>query len=172
MSQAHILVVDDDPTVRTIIESFLAGQGYRVTACDGGDAMWAALAADPVDLVILDVEMPGEDGYSLAHRLRQNSAVGIILLTSHTDPEHKIYGLEIGADDFLSKPCDRRELLARVKSLLRRAAAAAGTVPQRPAPQRPAVCPVCGSRLRWSLESDAGAIGSCKACGWSKFYAG
>jgi DNA-binding response OmpR family regulator len=168
MSIPRILVVDDDATVRSILGSFLSAQGYRVTPCAGGEAMWAALSAGPADLVVLDVEMPGEDGYSLARRLRQVSGVGIILLTSHTEIEHKLHGLEIGADEFLSKPADRRELLARIKSLLRRVAA--------PAPRGPAVrpdnCPSCGSRLRWSLESEAGAIGSCPACSWSKFYEG
>lgn len=159
--------MDDDITVRSIIGAFLSEQGYRVTPCSGGEEMWAALAADPADLVVLDVEMPGEDGYSLAHRLRQSSGLGIILLTSHTDVEHKLYGLEIGADDFLSKPCDRRELLARIKVLLRRTASAA--VPRKRV-SRPDSCPTCGSRLRWSLQSDQGSIGSCGACGWSRFY--
>lgn len=127
--------------------------------------MWAALAAGPADLVILDVEMPGEDGYTLLHRLRERSGVGVILLTGHTALEHKLHGLELGADEFLSKPADRRELLARIKSLLRRTAGTA-----KSPPSRPASCPSCGSRVRYSLQSDAGAIGSCPACGWNKFY--
>jgi DNA-binding response OmpR family regulator len=166
MKNAHILVVDDDPTTRSILDALLRAQGYRVTSCADGEEMWAALAAGPADLVILDVEMPGEDGYTLVHRLREHSALGIILLTSHTALEHKLHGLELGADEFLSKPADRRELLARIKSLLRRAPPT-----RKPPPARPASCPSCGSRVRYSLESDAGAIGSCPACGWSKFYA-
>lgn len=169
MNAAHILVVDDDATVRSILASFLSAQGYRVTPCADGQEMWNTLATGPVDLVVLDVEMPEEDGYSLAHRLRQVSAVGIILLTSHTGIEHKLHGLEIGADEFLSKPADRRELLARIKSLLRRLAAPA---PRAVSSARPANCPSCGSRLRWSLQSEAGAIGSCPACSWSRFYEG
>ncbi|WP_096701226.1 response regulator transcription factor [Magnetospirillum sp. 15-1] len=166
MRSVHILVVDDDPTVRAILDSLLTAQGYHVTSCGGGEEMWAALAAGPADLVVLDVEMPGEDGYTLVQRLRQRSALGIILLTSHTAMEHKLYGLEIGADEFLSKPCDRRELLARIKALLRRAPPAPAGKP----PVRPTSCPSCGSRLRYSLQSEAGSIGSCPACSWSKFY--
>ena len=166
MSSAHILIVDDDPTVRSILEALLLAQGYLVTPCGGGDEMWAALAAGPADLVILDVEMPGEDGYTLVHRLRERSALGIIMLTSHTAMEHKVHGLEVGADEFLSKPCDRRELLARIKSLLRRAPAAK----PKPKPSRPTSCPLCGSRVRYSLQSEAGSIGSCPACSWSKFF--
>ncbi|ARJ64279.1 hypothetical protein WV31_00480 [Magnetospirillum sp. ME-1] len=165
MKTAHILVVDDDSTTRSILEALLRTQGYRVTPCAGGEDMWAILAAGPADLVILDVEMPGEDGYTLLHRLRERSGVGVILLTSHSGLEHKLHGLELGADEFLSKPADRRELLARIKSLLRRAQPAA-----KPPPPRPKSCPSCGSRVRYSLQSDAGAIGSCPACGWSKFY--
>lgn len=165
MKNAHILVVDDDSTTRSILDALLRAQGYRVTSCADGEEMWAALASGPADLVILDVEMPGEDGYTLVHRLRERSGVGIILLTSHTALEHKLHGLELGADEFLSKPADRRELLARIKSLLRRAPPST-----KPPPSRPASCPICGSRVRYSLESDAGAIGSCPACGWSKFY--
>lgn len=165
MKPVHILVVDDDATTRSILDALLRTQGYRVTSCAGGGEMWAALAAEPVDLLILDVEMPGEDGYSLLHRLRERSALGVILLTSHNALEHKLHGLELGADEFLSKPADSRELLARIKSLLRRARTG-GKSP----PKRPSSCPTCGSRVRYSLHSQAGAIGSCPACGWSKFY--
>ncbi|BAE52205.1 response regulator transcription factor [Paramagnetospirillum magneticum] len=168
MTPAHILVVDDDATVRSILSGILTAQGYRVTPCGGGEEMWAALAAGPADLVLLDVEMPGEDGYTLVQRLRERFALGIILLTGHTALEHKLHGLEIGADEFLSKPCDRRELLARIKSLLRRVP----SVPVRTPPKRPTSCPVCGSRVRYSLETEAGAVGSCRACSWSKFYEG
>ena len=134
----HILVVDDDITVRDILSRFLATQGYVTTACSGGQAMWAAIAARPADLVVLDVEMPDEDGYTLAYRLRAAGfGGGIIMLTSHTEVDHKVHGLEVGADDFLSKPCDRRELLARIKSLLRRA-----PPPCAPAP------PPAASRVR------------------------
>ncbi|KIM00630.1 DNA-binding response regulator [Paramagnetospirillum magnetotacticum MS-1] len=163
---AHILVVDDDATVRSILSGILTAHGFRVTSCSGGAEMWAALAAGPADLVLLDVEMPGEDGYSLVQQLRQHSALGIILLTGHTELEHKLHGLEIGADEFLSKPCERRELLARINSLLRRAPRAK----PKTAPARPTSCPLCGSRVRYSLESEAGAIGSCPACSWSRFY--
>jgi DNA-binding response OmpR family regulator len=166
MSTTHILVVDDDATVRSILSGILAANGYRVTPCNGGEEMWAALAAGPVDLVLLDVEMPGEDGYTLVQRLRERFTLGIILLTGHTAIEHKLHGLEIGADEFLSKPCDRRELLARIKSLLRRAPPAPARTPRK----RPTSCPLCGSRVRYSLESEAGSIGSCPACSWSKFF--
>jgi two-component system phosphate regulon response regulator OmpR len=116
-----ILVVDDDPQVREFLSEYLESHGYQVVTADGGPAMRAALAEAVPDLVLLDITMPGEDGLSLARHLREHFEVGIIMVTASGAVVDRIVGLEIGADDYLAKPFDPRELLARVKSVLRRA---------------------------------------------------
>lgn len=119
--QAHIVVVDDEPDIREMLEEYLETQGFRVTAADGGPALREAVAAGDVDLIVLDVTMPGEDGLSLARFLRENlPGIGIVMLTGASDVVDRIVGLEVGADDYVAKPVDLRELLARVKSVLRR----------------------------------------------------
>jgi DNA-binding response OmpR family regulator len=124
-SQAHIVVVDDEPEIRETLREYLELQGFRVTKADGGEALREVVAAGPVDLVILDISMPGEDGLSLARYLRATSEVGIIMLTAAGEVIDKIIGLEVGADDYLAKPVDLRELLAHIKAVLRRTQAAA-----------------------------------------------
>ncbi len=124
---AHIVVVDDEPDVRDMLREYLETQGFQVTAADGGVALRAIVADQDVDLVVLDIAMPGEDGLSLARFLRENHNVGIIMLTGAGDLVDRIIGLEVGADDYLAKPVDLRELRARVKAVLRRAAAGART---------------------------------------------
>ena len=169
----HLLLVDDDFHVREILSRFLSSQGYTVTPCASGVEMWAAMAARPPNLVLLDVELPGEDGYALASRLRSTvPAVGIIMLSGHAEMRHKVHGLESGADDFLSKPCHRGELLARIRSVLRRAGPAVTSAIPPEKETRPETCPNCGSRVRYSTPSEAGVLGGCQACGWHKFYAG
>lgn len=120
---ANLVVVDDEPDIRDMLQEYLETQGFRITAADGGEALRAVVAEQPVDLVILDITMPGEDGLSLARFLRENFDLGIIMLTGAGDVVDRIIGLEVGADDYLAKPVDLRELLARVKSVLRRTAA-------------------------------------------------
>ena len=122
---AHILVVDDDPDARSELEDYLTYNGYRVSTAEGGTAMRDVLENQGVDLVILDLMMPGEDGLTLTDYLRKRSDVGIIILTGKPDSVDQIVGLELGADDYLSKPCDLRQMLARVRSVLRRRQAAA-----------------------------------------------
>jgi two-component system phosphate regulon response regulator OmpR len=119
---AHLVVVDDEPDIREMLQEYLESQGFQVTAADGGVALRAIVADQDVDLVVLDITMPGEDGLSLARFLRENHEVGIIMLTGAGDLVDRIIGLEVGADDYLAKPVDLRELLARVKAVLRRAA--------------------------------------------------
>lgn len=116
----HILVVDDDPQVRQLIADYLGTQDYRVSAAADGGEMARLLAESAVDLIVLDLKLPGEDGLSLARKLRAGSEIPIIMLTGQSDPIDRIVGLELGADDYLTKPFNPRELLARVKSLLRR----------------------------------------------------
>lgn len=124
-AQAHVLVVDDEPELREMVEEYLSKQGFKVTTAGNGVAMRDIVAEQPVDLVLLDVRMPGEDGLSLARFLREHYSVGIIMLTAMGEVVDRIVGLEMGADDYISKPFDPRELLARVKSVLRRLSAPA-----------------------------------------------
>jgi two-component system OmpR family response regulator len=117
----HILVVDDDTEIRTLLRDYLQKQGFRVTAVADSKGLRAALDVAHPDLVILDVMLPGEDGLTLCRDLRAQSNLPIIMLTARGDETDRIVGLELGADDYLAKPFSPRELLARIKSVLRRA---------------------------------------------------
>ncbi|WP_194408583.1 response regulator [Asaia siamensis] len=116
----HLLVVDDDQDILTLLTSFLRKHQYRVSTAEDGEAMFALLEAQPVDLVILDIMLRNEDGFSLCQRLRTTSRLPVIMLSAMADHTDRVVGLEIGADDYLTKPFDQRELLARVKAVLRR----------------------------------------------------
>jgi DNA-binding response OmpR family regulator len=124
-ANAHIVVVDDEPDLRAMVQGYLLRHGFAVSQASGGAELRALMAERPVDLAILDVNMPGEDGVTLARELRRNGPLGIIMLTANGDPVDRVVGLEVGADDYVTKPFDPRELLARVRSVLRRAAAPA-----------------------------------------------
>jgi DNA-binding response OmpR family regulator len=117
----HILIVDDQREICDLVQEYLASEGYRVSTAHDGAGMRRVIAQEPVDLVILDLMLPGEDGLTLARSLREESSVGIIILTGRGETVDRIIGLEMGADDYLPKPFHLRELLARVKSVLRRA---------------------------------------------------
>src|SRR2546423_2340463 len=116
----HILVVDDQKEICDVVQEYLTGEGYRVWTANDGNGMRRALSQSHVDLVILDLMLPGEDGLTLARGLRDESGIGIIILTGRGETVDRIIGLEMGADDYLPKPFHLRELLARVKSVLRR----------------------------------------------------
>ncbi len=116
----HILVVDDDDALRNLLQRYLSQNGYRVTTVHDGRAMDAALAQTPVDLLILDLMLPGEDGLSLARRISLTRTLPILMLSARGEDVDRIVGLEMGADDYLAKPFNPRELLARVRALLRR----------------------------------------------------
>src|SRR3954464_6654736 len=116
----HILIVDDQQEICDVVQEYLTGEGYRVSTAHDGAGMRRILAQGPVDLVILDLMLPGEDGLTLARSLRSESGIGIIILTGRGETVDRIIGLEMGADDYLPKPFHLRELLARVKSVLRR----------------------------------------------------
>ena len=116
----HVLAVDDDVSVRNLISEYLAENGYRVTPVVNGREMEQVLLSDTVDIVLLDVKLPGEDGFSLARGIRRNSNVPIIMLTGQGHEVDRVLGLELGADDYLVKPFSPRELLARIKAVLRR----------------------------------------------------
>ena len=116
----HVLIVDDEPVTRAKLAGYLEAAGHRVTEAADGASMRAVLARDPAELVLLDINLPDEDGLDLTRRLRDGSDIGVILVTGRTDDVDRIVGLEIGADDYVTKPFNPRELLARVKSVLRR----------------------------------------------------
>jgi len=119
-TDSHVLIVDDDAVTRAKLAGYAEAAGHRVTEAEDGEKMRRVLASDPADLILLDINLPGEDGLDLTRELRSRSNVGIILVTGRTDEVDRIVGLEIGADDYITKPFNPRELLARVKSVLRR----------------------------------------------------
>ncbi len=121
----HILVVDDQKEICEVVQQYLSSEGYRVSVANDGGGMRRVMGQAEVDLVILDLMLPGEDGLTLARQLREDSTVGIIILTGRGETVDRIIGLEMGADDYLPKPFHLRELLARVKSVLRRASSRA-----------------------------------------------
>jgi two-component system phosphate regulon response regulator OmpR len=118
--KAHIVVVDDEADLREMLHEYLSAQGFSVSMADGGSALRSLIEERPADLVVLDVNMPGDDGLTLTRFLRERGGTGIILLTAVGETVDRIVGLEMGADDYLPKPFDPRELLARIKSVLRR----------------------------------------------------
>jgi two-component system OmpR family response regulator len=116
----RILMVDDDPGIRDVVSDFLGRHGYQVDTAADGREMEQALAANPIDLVVLDVMLPGEDGLALCRKLAGQEGPAIIMLSAMGEETDRIVGLELGADDYLAKPCSPRELLARVRAVLRR----------------------------------------------------
>jgi two-component system OmpR family response regulator len=121
MSEAsHILVVDDDREIRKLLGDYLEKNGYRATAVGDGKAMRKHLEQSHVDLIVLDLMLPGEDGLKLCSELRRTSQIPIIMLTALGDDVDRIVGLEVGADDYIAKPFNPRELLVRIKAVLRR----------------------------------------------------
>ncbi|MFO7529469.1 MAG: response regulator transcription factor [Marinobacter sp.] len=120
-SKASILVVDDDAAIRELLQEHLSRVGYEIRTAEDGDRMRVLLNERPADLIVLDVMLPGDDGFTLCRQIREHSQVPIIMLTASSDETDRVVGLEIGADDYLAKPFSARELQARVKALLRRA---------------------------------------------------
>ncbi len=121
----HLLVVDDDRRIRDLLSRFLAGEGYRITTADTAAMARAKLTGLSFDLLILDVMMPGETGFEFARAIRKSSAVPILMLTARDAAESRITGLELGADDYVSKPFEPRELSLRIANILKRAKPAA-----------------------------------------------
>ena len=122
-STAHVLVVDDDPSVRELIVDYLSDNDIKVTALSSGHQLADVMQRETFDLLVLDVRMPGQDGMQIAQKLRETSQLPIIMLTSRRDEADRVMGLELGADDYLTKPFSPRELLAHIRALLRRARA-------------------------------------------------
>ena len=134
MTAGKVLIVDDDRDVRDMLAEYLATHGYEVAQADGGAAMRTELERSVPDVVLLDVGLPGEDGLSLARYLRERYDLGIIMVTGAGEVVDRIVGLEMGADDYVAKPFDPRELRARLKSVMRRVQSrAAPAAPQGPA---------------------------------------
>ncbi|WP_043361271.1 response regulator [Belnapia sp. F-4-1] len=140
----HILIVDDDEDILTLLTQFLQNHGCRVSVARDGTEMFTILEERAVDVVVLDVMLPDESGFDLCRRLRTSSSVPVIMLTAVSDHMERVIGLEIGADDYITKPFNARELLARTKAVLRRGD---GSAVSRPKETRPML-----SFGRWRLD--------------------
>jgi DNA-binding response OmpR family regulator len=165
VSSVHLAVVDDDPDITLLLANYLQAQGFRVSQLHDGAALMVLMATDPPQLVLLDLGLPGEDGFAIARRLREHWRCGLVIVTGRGDAVDKVVGLEIGADDYVTKPFDLRELLARVKAVLRRILPTADEVRPAASPSAPApvaapavVLPPPRSRYRflgWELDTAA-----------------
>ncbi len=160
MSQAqHIVVVDDEQPAREMVGDYLRMHGFSVSLCDGGASLRKTIAQQVPDLIVLDLNMPVEDGLSIIRDLKQRMTVPVIMLTATASAIDRVVGLELGADDYLAKPCELRELLARIRSVLRRSGAGAQPAPQAPA-SHPQPAPE-RTRVRFGtkwLDHDAQAL--------------
>ena len=131
---SHLILVDDDLEVLALLQKFLIQHGYSVDVATDGTALWQAVERRAPDLIILDVMLPGDSGLVLCQRLRNEYSVAIIMLTALGEPSDRVVGLELGADDYLTKPFDARELLARVRAVLRRTGQARSPSGEAPRP--------------------------------------
>lgn len=126
----HVVIVDDDPVMRETISAYFEQEGFKVSATDDYEGLQGILSREKVDILLLDIRLPGVDGLSIMRELRQHSDLAVILVTGRTDEVDRVLGLELGADDYVTKPFSPRELLARARTVLRRAA-------RPPAPSTP-----------------------------------
>ncbi|MDO9315129.1 MAG: response regulator [Burkholderiaceae bacterium] len=131
----HILVIDDDPSIRDLIHEYLCDHDMRVSVGASGSDLFSLIDSEAIDLVLLDLKLPGEDGMQLARQLRERATVPIVLLTGRSEEADRVMGLELGADDYVTKPFSPRELLARVRAVLRRYQVQA-TLPERDSTRR------------------------------------
>ena len=122
-----ILIVDDDDLLRTLIRETLALDGFGVLEAESGEQIDGVLASHRVDLIILDISLPGADGFAIMRRLREQSQIPVIMLTAKSDVVDRVVGLELGADDYICKPVEMRELVARIRTVLRRRSPTAGS---------------------------------------------
>jgi len=156
-TQQHIVVVDDELPAREMVGDYLRMHGFTVTLCDGGVSLRQSIAEQMPDLIVLDLNMPEEDGLSIIRDLKRRMSVPIIMLTATASAIDRVVGLELGADDYLAKPCELRELLARIRSVLRRSVVgpppAAQPVPTPRVPDRTLV----RFGTKW-LDQDAQAL--------------
>jgi two-component system OmpR family response regulator len=136
----HLAVLDDEPDITQLIARYLGAQGFRVSQVHRGEALLALMRSDPPALVLLDLGLPGEDGFAIARQLREHHRCGLVIVSGRGESIDKVVGLEVGADDYVTKPFDLRELLARIKAVLRRLeppASAAGAAAAPAAPTAP-----------------------------------
>jgi two-component system, OmpR family, response regulator len=126
----HIIIVDDEAPAREMVGDYLKMHGFNVTLCDGGKSLRGAIESGVPDLVVLDLNMPEEDGLSIIRDLKSRINVPVIMLTATASPIDRVVGLELGADDYIAKPCELRELMARIRSVLRRSAPAKTAAPE------------------------------------------
>ncbi|MCG6207769.1 response regulator [Rhodopseudomonas sp. HC1] len=159
----HIIVVDDEAPAREMVGDYLKMHGFVVTLCDGGKSLRAEIDIKVPDLVVLDLNMPEEDGLSIIRDLKAKTNVPVIMLTATASPIDRVVGLELGADDYVAKPCELRELMARIRSVLRRAAPKpAAEAPAPAAPAKPASEQLVRFGTKWldleaqSLRDDDG----------------
>jgi len=158
-SASHIAVLDDEVDITQLLANYLQSHGFRVTQLHNGPSLMALMDSDPADLVLLDLGLPGEDGFAIARRMRENWRCGLVIVTGRGDAVDKVVGLEVGADDYVTKPFDLRELVARVKAVLRRLAPDEAPAVAAPAPASPA--PGASDRLRfagWRLDLAARSL--------------
>jgi two-component system OmpR family response regulator len=155
----HIAILDDEVDITQLLANYLQSQGYRVTQLHNGRSLMELMRADAPLLVLLDLGLPGEDGFTIARQLREHWHCGLVIVTGRGDSVDKVVGLEVGADDYVTKPFDLRELLARIKAVLRRLAPAEASA----APAAPAAPAAQGSLLRfagWTLDTAARSLTS------------
>ncbi|ANH67298.1 transcriptional regulatory protein AruR [Mitsuaria sp. 7] len=148
---AHLAILDDEPDITQLLAGYLASHGFRTTQLHTGRALMDLMATDTPDLVLLDLGLPGEDGFVIARQLREHWRCGLVIVTGRGDAVDKVVGLEVGADDYVTKPFDLRELVARVKAVLRRLA---------PGPAAPASAPTYPVSSGTSLGSMSAASSS------------
>lgn len=152
MTAQHIAVVDDEIAITELLAHYLGTHGFRTTQLHSGHALMALMPADPPELVLLDLGLPGEDGFAIARQLREHWRCGLVIITGRGDAVDKVVGLEVGADDYVTKPFDLRELVARIKAVLRRMEPAPAVQAAAPAA---AVAPPPGGGigfLGWRLD--------------------
>jgi len=128
----HIAVLDDEADITRLLATYLQAQGFRVSQTHDGATLLRLMGDDPAQLVLLDLGLPGEDGFAIARELRERWRCGLVIVTGRGDAVDKVVGLEVGADDYVTKPFDLRELLARIKAVLRRIQVAPGSAGARP----------------------------------------
>lgn len=148
----HLAVLDDEPDITELLATYLAGHGFRVTQVHSGPALMELMARDAPALVLLDLGLPGEDGFAIARRLREHWRCGLVIVTGRGDAVDKVAGLEVGADDYVTKPFELRELAARIKAVLRRIVA---PQMQEPAPSGSAAPRTLLSFAGWQLDTAA-----------------
>jgi two-component system OmpR family response regulator len=153
----HIAILDDESDITTLLANYFRGQGYRATPVHTGAALMAVMTQDTPALVLLDLGLPGEDGFAIARQLREHWNCGLVIVTGRGDSVDKVVGLEVGADDYVTKPFDLRELLARCKAVLRRTAGAAGARDAAPAHEAPKPPPTLVFE-DWRLDTAARSL--------------